>query len=145
MIALKDTIEIKVSPEQIFQFFVHFKENFHAWHADHVKCGWIGKPAKEGSILCVEEYLHAKLHKLKMLMIKIESNRKIEYKLLFPMSVICPKGSFIIEPKGRSCIFTATLSFRFGRLFSKLAKNRVEGIKTHMKEEGENLKRLLEK
>ena len=36
------------------------------------------------------------------------------------------------------------LSFRFGWLFSKLAKNRVEAIKKHMKEEGENLKILLE-
>ena len=37
------------------------------------------------------------------------------------------------------------LSFRFAKLFSKLAKNRVEAIKKHIKEEGENLKRLLEK
>ena len=144
MIILKDSIEIKTTPEKIFDFFVHFEENYLAWHPDHVKSYWIGKPAKEGSILYCEEYLHKKLHKMKFRITKVELNRKIKYKLSFPMSVICPKGSFVIEPKGDSCIFTATLSFRFGWLFSKLAKDRVEAVKKHMKEEGENLKRLLE-
>jgi len=55
------------------------------------------------------------------------------------------KGSFLIEPKGKSCLFTATLSFRLGWLFSTFAKGRVEAVKKHMKEEGKNLKKLLEK
>ena len=145
MITLKDSIEIKTTPEKIFKFFVHFEENFHAWHPDHVECRWLkGKPFEEGSILYVEEYLHGKLHKFKFFGTKVELNKKIEYTLSFPMSIICPKGSFIIEPRRESSIFTATLSFRFGWLFSKLAKNRVDAIKKHMREEGENLKRLLE-
>ena len=144
MITLRDSIEIKTTPEKIFDFFVHFEENYLAWHPDHVKSYWIGKPAKEGSILYCEEYLHGKLHRMKFRITKVELNRKIVYKLSFPMPVIYPKGSFIIEPRGKSCIFTATLSFRFGRLFSKLTKDRVEAVKKHMKEEGENLKRLLE-
>lgn len=145
MITLKDSIEIKTTPEKIFEWFLHFEENFHAWHPDHIECRWLkGKPFEEGSILYVEEYLHGKPHKMKFLGTKVEPNRKIEYKLLFPISIICPKGSFSIEPKGESCIFTATLSFRFGWLFSRFAKDRVEAIKKHMKEEGENLKRLLE-
>ena len=145
MITLRDTIEIRTTPEKIFEFFVNFEENFHDWHPDHVKCRWVGKPAKEGSTLYVEEYLHGKLHKLKFLITKIEPNRKIRYRLLFPISIICPKGSFIIKPKGESSVFTATLSFRFARLFTKLFKDRFDAIKKHMREEGENLKNLLEK
>ncbi len=145
MITLTDLIEIKTTPEKIFDWFVHFEENFKAWHPDHVECRWLkGEPFEEGSILYVEEYLHGKLHKMKFLGTKIEPNKKIEYKLLFPTSIICPKGSFIIEPKGESCIFTATLSFRFSKILSKLAKSRVEATKKHMREEGENLKKLLE-
>jgi len=101
MITLRDSIEIKTTPEKIFDFFVHFEENYLAWHPDHVKSYWIGKPAKEGSILYCEEYLHGKLHRMKFRITKVELNRKIEYKLL-------------------------------------------EAGKKHMKEEGENLKRLLE-
>ena len=146
MITLRDSIEIKTTPEIIFEFFVHFEENYHAWHPDHVKCCWLkGEPFEEGSILYVEEYLHGELHKMKFLGTKVEQNKKIEYKLLFPMSIICPKGSFLIEPKGENCIFTATLSYRFEWLFLRFAKDRVEAIKKHIREEGENLKRLLEK
>ncbi|MFX0117194.1 MAG: hypothetical protein ACFFB3_21795 [Candidatus Hodarchaeota archaeon] len=81
---------------------------------------------------------------MKFIGTKKEQNRKIEYKFQFPMSIICPKGSFIIKPKEGSCIFTATLSFRFAWLFQKFAKSRVEAITKHMKEEGKNLRKLLE-
>jgi len=101
-------------------------------------------PFEEGSILYATEYLHGKLHKLRFKITKIEENERIEFKNLFPVSIISPKGSFIVELKGESCIFTATLSFRFGWLLLKFTKNEVEGIKIHMKEEGENLKKLLE-
>ena len=40
-------------------------------------------------------------------------------------------------------MFTATLSLRFGWLISIFFKGMVEVVKKHMKEEGENLKRLL--
>jgi len=148
MITLRDSIEIKTTPEKVFNGLSKIfssEENFRAWHPDHVRCRWLkGKPFEEGSIVYVEEYMHGKLHKIKFLGTRVEPNRRIEYKILFPTSIACPKGSFIIEPKGKSCIFTATLSFRFGWLFSKFAKSRVEAVKKHMKEEGENLKRLLE-
>ncbi|MFX0206114.1 MAG: hypothetical protein ACFFDT_09015, partial [Candidatus Hodarchaeota archaeon] len=109
------------------------------------KCSWIkGEPFEVGSILYCEEYLHGDLHKMKFLGTKTVQNQKIEYKLLFPMSIICPKGSFLIEPKEGYSIFTATLSFRFGWFFQKFFRTRVEVITQHMKEEGENLKKLLE-
>jgi hypothetical protein len=82
---------------------------------------------------------------MKFLTTQLEPNRKVEYRLLFPMSIICPRGSFTVEPKEESSIFTATLTFRFGWLFTKFAKSNVEGMKNHMREEGENLKKLLEK
>ncbi|MFX0151206.1 MAG: hypothetical protein ACFFAJ_10525 [Candidatus Hodarchaeota archaeon] len=88
--------------------------------------------------------MHGELHEIKFLTTKKESNRIIEYKLLFPVSIICPKGSFIIEPKDGSSIFTTTLSFRFSWLIQKFARRRIEAIAIHMKEEGENLRKILE-
>ena len=41
MITLKDAIEIEASPEQIIEFFLNFKENFHAQHPDHVECHYL--------------------------------------------------------------------------------------------------------
>lgn len=108
-------------------------------------CHWVkGESMEEGSILYCEEYIHGDLHNMKFRLTNIGPAR-IDYDILFPMSVICPKGSFIVEPKGDHCTFTATLSFRFDILLSVLFKKRAEALKTHMKEEGENLKRLLER
>lgn len=148
MAALKDAIEIKTTPERIFNGLITVfssQELYTKWHKDHVKCQWIrGKSFEEGSILYAEEYLHGKLHKMKFLSIRFVPNRRIEYRLLFPMSIICPRGQFSVEPRGGGCIFTAALTIRFGCLFSKLAKGTMEAMNNHMKEEGENLKKLLE-
>lgn len=149
MTTLIDSVEIKTAPERIFDSLVRAfssEEDFKRWHKDHVKCQWLrGKPFEIGSVLYVEEYLHGELHEMKFLGTQLEPNRRIEYELLFPVSIVCPRGSFTIEPEGESCIFTATLSFRMGWLFSVFAKNRVEAIEKHMKEEGENLKEIAEK
>ena len=150
MTTLKDSIEIKATPEKVFEWLLQRfkdKEAYQAWHPDHVDVRWIkGEPLQEGSIVYAEEYLHGELHKLKFLITKVVPNKEIEYKPLFPLSIFAPGNTFLIEPKGRnSCIFTAISRFRAGPLFKKLAKNRIEATKQHIKEEGENLKRALEK
>ena len=72
-------------------------------------------------------------------------NELIEYKALFPLSIFNPRNAFIFQPKeDNGCIFTATVSFRAGPLFKKLAKSRIKATAQHMKEEGENLKKALE-
>lgn len=68
MINLKDSIEIKATPEKVFEWLVQRlkdKESYQAWHPDHVDIRWIkGEPLQEGSILYAEEYLHGDLHRL---------------------------------------------------------------------------------
>ena len=147
MVTLKDSVTIKTTPENVFNGLIKVFSSdkyFKRWHKDHVRCKWVqGKPFEVGSVLYVEEYLHKGIHKMKFLGSKVETNRKIEYKILFPTSIICPEGSFIFKPKENNCIFTATLSFRFGRLFSMFARSRVEAIKKHMQDEGRGLKKLV--
>ena len=149
MITLKDSIEIKATPEKVFKWLVQRfkgKEAYQAWHPDHVDIRWIkGEPLQEGSIVYAEEYLHGQLHKLKFLITKVVPNKEIEYRALFPLSLFAPGNAFIIEPKGKSsCVFTATGRLRVGPLFKKFGKNQIEATKRHMKEEGENIKRALE-
>lgn len=151
MIILRDIVEIKASPEQTFEFFIHFKENFHAWHPDHVECRYLnfeGTP-EEGSVIYIEEYLHGKLHKLKLQITKIEPNSRIEYKTL--MGTL---GVFIIEPRGANSLFTAEMHMGtkiplLGSLMDGLLRlflrRQLEGIKQHMAEEGQNLKGILGK
>ena len=146
MKTLRDSIEINTKPEKIYQWLRNLDKNYKQWHQDHVNAVKLTKTSelKIGDIFCYEEYLHGELHTFKFKLINIEENKAIEFKTLFPASLICPKGSFLIEPKDDGSIFTATLSFRMGKIFSRFAKSRVDAIKQHMKEEGENLKSLLE-
>ena len=149
MITFKDSIEIKAPPEKVLGWLIQrfqSKENYQAWHPEHVDIRWIkGEPLKEGSIIYAEEYLHGQLHKLKFRIIKIVRNREIEYRALFPFSLFVPGNAFIIESKGAdSSVFTATSLLRAGPLFKMLGKKRMEDTKRHIKEEGENIKRALE-
>ena len=154
MINLKDSIEVNASAEKVFGWLTQRlkdKESYQAWHPDHVDIRWIkGEPLQEGSIVYAEEYLHGDLHKLKFRFIRIVPNRLIEYRILFPLSIIAPANKLLIEPKGQnSCTFTATGSIRMPRwLFVRLHKKhkgKIEATEQHMKEEGQNLKRALEK
>jgi uncharacterized protein YndB with AHSA1/START domain len=144
MITLRDSIEINARPEQVYKWLTSLDEHYGEWHPDHARCVYETGSIEEGGTFCFEEYIHGDLHKIKGRITRLDENRVVEYRCLFPASIICPKGSFIIEESGDHSVFTATLSFRFAWLFSTLAKDRVEAIKTHMREESENLKNLLE-
>ncbi|NPE09564.1 MAG: hypothetical protein GNW80_14855 [Asgard group archaeon] len=143
---LVDTIEIQAKPEEIFQWFLMMSENYCEWHPDHIKSVWVkGNPFEVGSILYSEEYLHGEIHKMKFRTIEMIPNRLIRYKMLFPGNLVSTTGKFIFEPKGAGTLFTATLNFRFGRLLTKFASKQKEELIKHMKEEGENLKKIMEK
>ena len=152
-VILTDSIEIKTTPEKIFSFLTGIvdDDSYRAWHKeDHVGFKWLtGKPWAEGSVIYAEEYIHGKLHKLKFIITKIELNKKIEYS---PVSRFIrkffPKNEFLIEQKGESCLFIASGTYRLGwigkKFFGKAIEKSLSGVKKHMKEEGENLKRILE-
>ena len=107
MITLRDTIEIRTSPEEVFDFFIHFRENFMAWHPDHVRCWYFEDgPLKEGSTFCVQEYLHTKVMTLEFHVTKLVPCSRIEYKI--PPMV---KGAFVVEERGSNVLFTAEISF----------------------------------
>ena len=144
MITLKDSIEVNAGPEQVYEWLTSLDEHYSEWHPDHVRCIYESGEVAEGEVFCFEEYIHGDLHRIKGRITRLDENRAIEYNCLFPTSIICPKGSFAIEKSGDRSVFIATLSFRFAWLFSTFAKNRVEAVKAHMREESENLKNLLE-
>jgi hypothetical protein len=153
MITLRDSIEAEARAEEVYRWLtqrMRDKESYRAWHPDHVDIRWIkGEPLEEGSIVYAEEYLHGDLHKLKFRITKIVPNRLIEYRILFPLSLLAPGNKFIIEPTGSdACTFTATGSLRMPEwLFRKMHRkhaHKIEATRQHMREEGLNLKLALE-
>jgi len=152
-IVVTESIEIGATAEKIFGFFLQIVDDasYQAWHPkDHVAYRCIkGKPCEEGSVVYAEEYMHGKLHKLKFLVKEVVPNRKIEF---VPLSrllrIYFPRNTFLIEPGDGSCVFTASCVVRVGPLVKLLARTKLEeglsSVRKHMREEGENLKRIVE-
>ena len=146
---LKDSIDIKTTPEKIWDFFINLEKNYKSWHPeDHILFKWTkGKPMELGSHWYAEEVLGGKIFKIKGFICEVVPNRKSVSKYSFPLSLVAPKVETLIEPKGSSSVFTAISYLRAGNLFYKLSKKEMErrvGIhKIHVREEGENLKAIL--
>ncbi len=66
-----------------------------------------------------------------------------------PLSILAPGTGSLIETKGSTSVFTAVSYIRAGNLLSKLSRKEMERSiavhKTHVREEGENLKAILER
>ncbi len=147
MITLKDSIEVKAPPEKIEDWLRSIDEHYREWHPDHVRWVNLDGALDEGKTFYYEEYLNGRIYKSRCRVTSIIRDGKtvIEFVGLPLMDrILGLRGSFIIEPKNGTCIVTATISLRFGWIISKLFKGMVGAIQTHMKEEGESLKRILE-
>jgi len=144
-----DSIEIITSPEIIWEFFINLENNYVKWHpTDHVKFKWFGKPMETGTKWYAEETVHGNLFKLKGTIGEVIPLRKIIFKYSFPMSLVAPKFEWIIEPKGPISIFTANSYLNSGDFFYIFGKKemdwKIDAVKKHTREEGENLKNILE-
>ena len=158
MIVLRDKIEIQAPPERIFQWFTRLDKNYRTWHPeDHVELRYIkGSLTEKDSLIYFEEYLYGKMEKMKFRITKIESNARIEYRFLFPFpySLFKARGAFITKRHGDNTLFTAEIIWGhkipvLGKLEDKLIRKsltapRLQAIKQHMLEEGQNLKLIIE-
>ncbi len=145
MKTLRESIEISVSPEIIWDWFLHIAENYLEWHPSHIKAGWETETASQvGSILYAEEDIDGDFLKMRSKLTKLIPNRLYRFKTVGFLKFILAGGSFEIEPSENGSIFTATLDFHMGKFLSKIIKKKVQQITQHMIEEGENLKKILE-
>lgn len=153
-IIIEDSIEINAPPEAVFNFLLNLTDDasYKAWHPeDHISFRWVkGAPWKEGSVIHAKEYIHGVVHTLKFVVTRMIPNRYIEYSPIFWLfRIFIPKNQFIIEPTPKGCIFKAIGTYKIGRIGRLFAKKRIiEGIssiKKHLKEEGESLKKIVEK
>lgn len=146
MKTLRESIEINVSPEIVWDWFLHIAENYLEWHPSHIKAYWeTDTVSKVGSILYAEEDISGDFLKMRSKMTKIIPNKLYRFKTVGGLKILLAGGSFEIEPSKNGSIFIATLDFHMGNLLSKLVKKKVQQISQHMKEEGENLKKILER
>lgn len=141
---------IDVTPEQIWDFFYHIEKNYQTWHEDHDFWHWTkGAPLEVGSKIDSQETVGGHKGGIKATVIESVKNQKIVLRPAWPLSFMCPRLEWIIEKKGKDTYFIAHTHYVFGKIFLTLKKKSVDEIlfltQKHMDEEGENLKRILEK
>ena len=82
-IVLTDSIEIKTTPEKIFNFLTRLVDDksYRAWHhEDHVSLRWLkGQPWEEGSVVYAEEYIHGKSNMSLYLVYSEDISRRINF------------------------------------------------------------------
>lgn len=146
MSVLTHSVQIKAPHQKVYDFLLHYKENFPLWHSNGQECRYLTEgPLGVGTLIYEEETLHGKLYKFKLRITRLKPNERIDYQILS-----IGHGAFIIEPKGPdSSIFTAEIHFGSGLsliddLISPFMAEQIEAIKEHMANEGKNLKRILE-
>jgi hypothetical protein len=149
VITLRDTISITAAPEEIFDFFIHLRENYDAWHPDHVRCWYRDEgPLREGSVFYVEEHVGEELLTLQFRVTRLVEHSRIEYVVSRMAS-----GAFIMEPRDSNTLFRAEIYFGtaiplLGALLDKILRmfisNRLRALEEHMVDEGRNLKIILE-
>jgi hypothetical protein len=154
MITLKDSIEIKTTPERIYNWFKNLdNKRFTEWHPNHKKFVRVTGGMEEGDILYAEECIDGKWFKFRLKITKIEKGErgwKADLESVHWLGrLIGAQISFITEAKGDACIFTHVETFGFKRpllssLILKLFKSRIPLIEKDMREDNINLKRILE-
>ena len=144
-VVLEDTVEIKTTPEKIWEFWAHMDKNYKAWHPeDHILFQWTkGKPMEEGSTIYAEEIVGGKLLKGRLTCVNVIRNRKFTLRLPFPRSLFV-RYEYLIEPRGINTAFTALAYLKYPGFVRKRIQSVIEIGEKHVREEGINLKKILE-
>jgi hypothetical protein len=143
---LKDSIKINAPAQAIFQFFEEMEKHYRDWHPDHVKFQWISNGGlKEGEVSYFEEYIAGQMKKMQTVYTEVVPNQYIEFVPKFWLyKLFLPRMLFRIEQDSDGCWFTAENHIRIGPIGAKMNKKELQAVRQHMKEEGENLKRIME-
>lgn len=93
-----------------------------------------------------EEKIHGKLLKKRAAYTRVVDGQYIEFAPTTRfLRFFLPRMLFRIEPEADGCKFTAETHIRTGPIGAWLNRKEFEAVRQHMREEGENLKKLLEK
>lgn len=151
-IVLKESIEIRTTSENVFTYLTSIVDDasFKTLHADNISFRWLqGDPWSVGSIAYAEKYLHGKPHRFRFIVSKVVINRHIEYMPTSRlMRMFFPKKEFIIEQTDNACLLSSSATFRIGWIGKKFFKKSIDDGLSHfeayLKEEGRNIRNLLE-
>jgi hypothetical protein len=142
----KIVVEIKAPVEKVFLYMCSYDKHYTDVHKDHIeRVVNIKDPNLEHPD--VDFYFRqispitGREQKVRGKVTRVDMNRYIGTRFLFPMSLFLTKVDNIFEPKDGGCVLTTNLYFTFiTRLMKKIVRKAVK----HITEELEEAKELLE-
>lgn len=144
---LQESLVIAAPAAAVFAFFRHMDANYRRWHRDHVSFEWLDDARLAvGSRFRFEERINGKRIRRTDRMSRIVENRLVEFQPQNALFRLFLRGvAFSIEPLGEGqCRLTQTITIRIGPIGRWLNRRDFASVGQHMREEGENLKALLE-
>ncbi len=143
-------VNIKTSPDKIWNFLININKNYSSWHPkDHILFQWTnGAPFESGSTFYAEQYMMGEKIKYNGKITESMASEKITMTFSFPLSIITEKIEMIIENKGTYATFKHITYLRFKFLsriiFKKQNIRMLNDMDAHITTEGGNMKNILE-
>ena len=143
---LEDRIVIAAPASRIFAFFDDMEAHYADWHPDHILFEWRGKKGvAEGNVFYFEERIGGKLMRKQVVFTRVRRDRLMVFA---PTSrllrLFLPRLSFETRETAEGTEFVAQIVVRAGPLAQWANRREFDAVRRHMREEGENLKRLME-
>ena len=143
----KVVIEINAPIEKVFQYMVDYDKHYGEVHPDHIeRVVNIKNPDLEHPDVSFYfrqiSPITGREQKIRGKVTRVEINRYIGTRLLFPVSLVLTKVENILERKGDGCLLTNNLHFTFLSRFIKKSKRKVV---EHITDEIVEMKKILER
>jgi Polyketide cyclase / dehydrase and lipid transport len=154
MISMTQTTRIPAAPERVWRFFSELDEHYSAWHPEHLAWRTLrGEPLAKGTVWFADEWVGPLRVSSRFFVEDAEPERFFAYRVGFPASVLRAGGSFRLVPVSDDvCELIEEVHLGYPtRIFGALADRvltivlPLKEFRRHIREEGENLARLLER
>jgi hypothetical protein len=155
MLSFESEKVINAPVGKVSEWFRHMDRNYKTWHPrDHMGLRIIEGPARlqQDSVLRATERLGSRVLNYTLRVSKVISNKEIQWRATFPFNLVNLHGGFILEEMDMKTHWTATLHYGWpipviGGVLDKISDRfiRREIVAKHFAEEGEYLKRAIER
>ena len=140
-------VKINASPEKVFLFLCEYDKHYTEVSEDHLeRVTNIKNPDLEHPDVSFYfrqiSPISGREQKIRGRVTRVEMNRYVGTKFLFPTSLFLKSVEEIIEPVGDGCLLTTNMRFTF---VSKLLRNARHKVVEHIRGELEETRDMLEK
>ncbi|MFC5367964.1 SRPBCC family protein [Salinirubrum litoreum] len=143
---LAETTRIHASRSDVYRFFEAMEENYERWHPDHLGFRWVsGDGLQAGAEAYFEERIAGETQAKTVRFTEVVPGRYIEFKpTSLLVGLLLPSISFTIDSTEDGCEFVQRITVRTGPIGARLNRREFDAVREHMREEGENLKAIVE-